>query len=387
MTVLTEEQQAIRDQARKFAEREVVPIAKDIDLNDAEIPDSLLDKMAEMGWFGMNVPEEYGGSPADTLSQVLITEELARGMMAVGRVIHRNLMNGWILEKSGTEAQKDRYLPGIADGSLRTANGATEPEAGSDFAGIRTTAVKKGDKYIINGMKNFITWSNQADMIFLYAKTDPKAEPRHRGISCFLVEKSRGKFDEPQMIGTKLDMAGYRGMHTWQIQLNDVEVPEESLLGGVEGKAMPQLMNGYEAGRIGAAATVLGVAQAALDAAIEYAKQRKAFGKNIGKFQAVRFRLADMATEIEAGRQMLYDVAEKFDRGETCDMECGMVKLFCSEALVKHAFNGLYIHGGNGYCMDYPANRYWRDSAVGVIGEGTSDIQREIIARRLLSER
>ncbi len=387
MTILNDDHRMARDQARKFAEREVVPIATEIDLNDLEIPDSLLDKMAAMGWFGMTIPEEFGGIPVDTLTQVLTTEELARGMMSVGRVIHRNLMNGWILNKSGTEAQKKKFLPGIADGSLRTANGATEPEAGSDFANISTTAVKKGDRYILNGVKQFITWSSQADMIFLYAKTDTKIKPKHRGISCFLLEKERGGFDEPRMVGTRLPMAGYHGMHTWQIQLNDVEVPEENLLGGVEGKAMPQLMNGYEAGRIGAAATVLGVSQAAFDAALDYALQRKAFDRTISKFQAVRFKLADMVTEIEAGRQMLYDVAEKFDRGETCDMECGMVKLYCSEVLLRHAWNALYIHGGNGYCMEYPVNRFWRDSAVGCIGEGTSDIQREIIARRLLGER
>ena len=228
--------------------------------------------------------------------------------------------------------------------------------------------------------------SDQADVIFMYAKTDTKVRPKHRGISCFLVEKPRGGFDEPRMIGTHLQMAGYRGMHSFQIQLNDVEVPEENRL-GEEGKAMNQLMSGYEAGRIGAAATVLGVAQAALDAAREYALQRRQFDQTISKFQAVRFKLSDMATDIEAARQFLYSVAEKHQAGLTTDLECGMVKLFCSEVLLKHAFNALYIHGGNGYCTDFPVNRYWRDSAVGVIGEGTSDIQREIIARRFLGER
>ncbi len=384
---LTEEYLQLQQMARRFTEQEIIPIADQIDEQEAEIPEEILKKMGELGFFGIMFPEEYGGAGLDALAVAVVTEELSRGMLSVGSVAARNLITGLELVKYGTEDQKKRFLPGMATGELQTATAGTEPEAGSDAANIKTTAKKVGNKYILNGSKVFTTFANRANVLFVYARTDPEAKPKHRGISCFMIEKEPGEqFAPPHLTGSRIKTIGYHGMNTYTLFLENLEVPEENLLGGVEGKGFYQLMSGYEIARIQFAFRSIGVARAAYEKALQYAQERVQFDQPIAKFQAIRFRLAEMATEIEAARQLGYYAADKHRRGERCDLEAGMAKLLASEIALKHAWGALQMHGGYGYTREYPVQRYWRDAGLLPIGEGTTEIQKEIIARRLLGE-
>jgi alkylation response protein AidB-like acyl-CoA dehydrogenase len=386
MGFLKSEHEELKRVTREFTEKEVVPIADALDREEAEIPPAVLRKMAEMGFFGLTVPKEYGGLGLDSLSVCVVTEELSRGWLSVGSVIARNVLCGHILYKGGTEEQKRRWLPGMAAGTIQTASAGTEPEAGSDAANIQTKAQKSGSKYIVNGSKMFCTFANQAHILFTYARTG--GESKHRGISLILIEKQPGEqFAPPALTGSRIRTTGYHGMYTYQLFFDGLEVPVGNLLGNAEGQGFRQLMAGYELARIQFAFRSIGLAQAAYEAAINYSRQRVQFGRPIANFQAVRFKLADMATEIEAARQLGYFAAEKCDRGERADLEAGMAKLFASEIAHRHCWNALEIHGGYGYTKDYSVNRYWRDSGLLPIGEGTSEIQREVIARRILGER
>jgi alkylation response protein AidB-like acyl-CoA dehydrogenase len=291
-----------------------------------------------------------------------------------------------MLLRFGTDEQKAKWLPPLASGEIQFASAGTEEEAGSDAANIRTKAVRSGDDWVINGTKMFCTNAHKASILGVFARTDPEARPKHRGISLFFVEKKPGEsFEPPRITGSHVPCVGYRGMKTWALAFEDLRVANESLLGPLN-KGFNILMEMYETARIQFAARSIGLAQAAFEAALEYSKQRIQFDLPISKFQAVRFKLADMATHIELARQLTLYSAAKKDRSERCDLEAGMAKLFAAEKALEIAWDAVQIHGGYGYTQEFPVERYWRDAGLLPIGEGTSEIQREIIARRLFGE-
>lgn len=380
---LTDEQAAIQETARRFARKELAPIAREIDMSDGVIPEEVLQRMADNGFFGMGIDPEYGGSGLDLLSIGLVTEELCYGNLAMGSVIQRNLLCGSILQAFGTDEQKRRWLPGIASGALQTCTSGSEPEAGSDAANIKTTARLDGDRYVVNGEKTYTTFADRADLVFAYVRTSD--HHKHRGISLLVIEKTPGPgFAPPSIRGSHIKTAGFRGMHSFSLTFSDLSVPTENLIGGEEGKGFYQLMNGYERARVLIGFRCLGIAQAAYDAAFRYVQEREQFDKKIAEFQAVRFKLADMAAELTAARALAHAVANTLDRGMRCDAEAGMVKLMCSEMAARVTKTAMLLHGGLGYVHESDVNRYWRDGILMTVGEGTSDIQREIIARSLL---
>ncbi|MDQ0382490.1 acyl-CoA dehydrogenase family protein [Amycolatopsis thermophila] len=372
----------LREATREFADREVVPIAAQLDLEDARIPVDLYEKMGKIGYFGIMAPEEYGGLGLDARALGVVTEELCRASLSVGSLIQRNVVTGSIIAHHGTEDQKSRYAPGLASGELQSASAGTEPNAGSDAANIQTTARRDGDHYVVKGTKQWCTNADVADVLFLYVRTSDTS--KHSGLSLLLVDKPRDGFLPPKLDGTHLATAGYRGMKSFQLYFDDLDVPADNLVGGEEGHAFAQLMAGYEIARTGFAFRCVGLAQAAYEAAVRHAEERVQFDKPLKEFQAVRFRLADMRTQIEAARALATQAAEKLDSGARADLEAGMAKLFAADMAHKVCWDALYIHGGNGYAIDTPVNRYWRDSGLLPIGEGTSDIQREIIARSIV---
>jgi (2S)-methylsuccinyl-CoA dehydrogenase len=386
MSMLSADVQDLKDAARQFTEKEVIPIAHRIDATEGEIPPALIAKMCDMGFFGVVLPKEYGGLDLGALGLAVVTEELSRGWLSVGSLPGRNWLCGHILAKSGTKEQKQRILPGMASGAIQSASAGTEPEAGSDAANVKVKAVKNGDAYSVSGTKMWCTFANRANVLFTYCRTS--AESKHHGISLFLIEKKPGdEFVPPVLTASRIRTIGYHGMNTFQLFFENMAVPSQNLVGGIEGRGFVQLMEGYELGRVQFAFRCIGVAQAAYEAALAYAKQRVQFGKPIAQFQAMRSRLADMATQIEAARQLGYMAAAKIDHGERADLEAGMVKLFASEMAKRVCDSALEMHGGNGLAQDYPVSRFWRDSALFTIGEGTSEVQREVIARRILGER
>ncbi|GAA1559895.1 acyl-CoA dehydrogenase family protein [Kribbella lupini] len=371
----------LRQATREFAEKEVMPIAAMLDLEDARIPDTLYDKMGELGYFGLLAPEEHGGLGLDVRALGVVTEELCRASLSVGSLIQRNVVTGDILQRYGTDDQKERYLERLARGRLQSASAGTEPNAGSDAANVQTTAKRVGDSYVVSGTKQWCTNADIAGVLFTYVRTSN--DSKHGGLSLLMIDKPRGEFIPPQLDGTHLESAGYHGMWSYQLYFDGLEVPAENLVGGVEGQAFRQLMGGYEIARTGFAFRCVGLAQAAYEAAVQYAEDRVQFDKPIKEFQAIRFRLAEMRTQIEAARALAMTAATKVDSGQRADLEAGMAKLFAAEMAHKVCWEALYVHGGNGYALDAPVNRYWRDSGLLPIGEGTSDIQREIIARSI----
>ena len=389
MTVLTGEYETIRRETRKFAEKEVAPVAHDLYNEGAEIPMPIIRKMADLGYFAMAIPEQYGGLGMDTLTITLVTEELSRVWLSVGSVMTRMLIAGGLLLNGGTDAQKERWLPGIAAGDILPAAAFTEPNAGSDTAGMQLRAVKQANgSYLLNGAKTWITFANRAHIMTVLARTDPDASKRHKGLSMFVVEKEPGNdFVPPHLTGAPIPTIGYYGMKSFSLNFEDFEVPAENLIGGVEGRGFYQLMGVYETARIQTAARAVGVAQAAFDAALQYAQEREQFGKPIAEFQVIQHKLAHMATDIEAARQLTYFAAQKKDAGQRSDLEAGMAKLFAADMVEKVTSDALQIFGGYGYAMEYPAHRFWRDGRIFKIFEGTSEIQAEVIARRLIPER
>ncbi|HMN70291.1 MAG TPA: acyl-CoA dehydrogenase family protein [Rhodoblastus sp.] len=386
MSFLSKEVEELKEATRHFANREVIPVAHKIDAEQGEIPLALIAKMADMGFFAVIFPQEYGGLDLGALGLAVVTEELSRGWLSVGSLPGRNWLCGHILARSGTEEQKQRFLPGMASGQIQSASAGTEPEAGSDAANIKVRAVRKNDRYEVSGAKMWCTFANRANVLFTYCRTSN--ESKHRGISLLMAEKKPGDdFVPPTLTGSRIRTIGYHGMNTFQLFFDGFEIPKGNLVGGEEGRGFIQLMEGYELGRVQFAFRCIGVAQAAYEAALDYAKQRVQFNQPIAKFQAIRFRLADMATQIEAARNLGYLAAAKIDRGERADLEAGMVKLFASEMAKRVCNSALEIHGGNGLAQDFPVSRFWRDSALFTIGEGTSEVQREIIAKRILGER
>ncbi len=363
---------------REFVQRDVVPTAMRCE-NDDIYPAELVEQMKEMGLFGITIPEEYGGLGLDFTTFAIIFEELSKGWMSISGPIGTHHIMAEVVAKYGAPEQKQRWLPRMATGERRGGLALTEPDAGSDVQAMETTAVRDGEEYVLNGSKMFITNAEHGNTFLILAKTDRNAEPRHRGITAFLAEKGPGF-----KVGRHLDKLGYRGLDTCEITFQDFRAPAESVIGGEEGKGFVQVMDGLESGRINVAARAVGVAAAAFEAAVKYAQQRKTFGKPIAQHQAIQLMLADMATKVQASRLLVHDAAAKKDRGERCDLEAGMAKLFASEACGQVTLDAMRIHGGYGYIKEYPLERYYRDAPLMIIGEGTNEIQKLVIARNLL---
>ncbi|PZC49143.1 MAG: hypothetical protein C1O27_000512 [Chloroflexi bacterium] len=363
---------------RDFVQRDVIPTAVRCE-NDDIYPGELVEQMKDMGLFGITIPEEYGGLGLDFTTFAIIFEELSKGWMSISGPIGTHHIMAEVVAKYGTDEQKQHWLPRMATGDRRGGLALTEPDAGSDVQAMETTAVKDGEEYVLNGSKMFITNAENGNTFLILAKTDRNAEPRHKGITAFLAEKGPGF-----KVGRHLDKLGYRGLDTCEITFQDFRVPADSIIGGEEGKGFIQIMDGLESGRINVAARAVGVATAALEASLKYAQQRKTFGKPIAQHQAIQLMLADMATKVQASRLLVHDAAAKKDRGERCDLEAGMAKLFASEACGQVTLDAMRIHGGYGYIKEYPLERYYRDAPLMIIGEGTNEIQKLVIARNLL---
>jgi len=369
----------IVDTVRRFVEREVMPVASTYE-HANEYPDPLVERMKELGLFGATIPVEYGGLGLDYTTYSMIVEELCRGWMSLSGVLNTHLMFAFVLNTHGTEEQKRRYLPAMARGEHRAALCLTEPHAGSDAQQIRTTGVRRGDHYVVNGSKMFITNARTATIYSLVVKTDPNADPPHKGISLLAAEKDGAGVT----IGRDIDKIGYKGIETCEVSFEDFHVPVANLMGGVEGRGFQQVMSGLEVGRINIASRAVGVAQAAFEDAIRYAQQRTTFGKPICEHQAIQLKLADMATKVEAARLLTRHAAAMKDRGERCDVEAGMAKLFASETCQEVSLEAMRVLGGYGYTKEFRVERYYRDAPLMIIGEGTNEIQRLVIARHLV---
>jgi alkylation response protein AidB-like acyl-CoA dehydrogenase len=377
--LLTDEQQMFRDETRKFVENEVLPEARERDKNEQNMSRELIDSLGEMGYFGILIDEEYGGLGLDLPTYAVIAEELARGWMSVGSIIAR----GQSLA-GATEAQKQEYLPKMAKGEMLKSIAISEPEAGSDVANMSLRAEKDGDGYVLNGQKMWCTFAKGSDFILTYAVTDPDAEPSHRGISAFIVEKPAGTFDREGLSGQPVNKIGYHGWDTWMVNYDDVRVDADKLVGAEEGQGFYQIMKFFEEGRVHTAARAVGVARGALEDAVQYAQEREQFDQEIGDFQALRFKLADMATDIEAARTLALVVAKAASQGNRADAEAAMSKLFASEMAESVTSDALQVHGGYGYTTEFDVERHWRDARLTKIFEGTSEIQKRIIADKLL---
>ena len=366
---------------RDFVRREVEPVAAELDAED-RVPHDLIDQMKELGLFGITVPEEYGGLGLDYTTFASIFEELSMGLMSLSGAIGTHHILTYVLTHYGTEEQKERFLPDLASGRKRGGLALTEPGGGTDVANLQTTATKDGEEYIINGSKMFITNGRYGDMFCLLARTDRDMEPRHRGLSAFVME--RGEPGSGFEVGRDLEKLGYRGLDTVELNFNNYAIPADNLIGEQEGVGFGHVMSGLETGRINVAARAVGVAQAAFNAAIKYAQQRESFGKPIAEHQAIQLKLADMATKIQASRLLVYDAATKKDEGGRIDLESGMAKLFASEVCGEVTMEAMRIHGGYGFIKESPVERYYRDAPLMIIGEGTNEVMRLVIARQLL---
>jgi alkylation response protein AidB-like acyl-CoA dehydrogenase len=378
-TTLTDEQRQIVTVVRQFVEKEVRPVASGLEHAD-RYPHELVERLRELGLFGCLVPEAYGGLGLDSTTYARVIEELCRGWMSLAGVINSHVMMALIVTDFGTEEQKRRFLPAMARGEKRGGLCLTEPHAGSDVQAIRTVARRRGDDYLITGTKMFVTNGREGNSFALLARTDPAADPPHRGMSCFIVEKGHPGF----RVGKSIGKLGYKGVDTAELHFEEFPVPAANLVGGVEGRGFKHVMAGLETGRINIAARAVGVAQAAFEDAIRYAQLRQSFGQPIAQHQAIQLKLADMATKLTASRLLTYCAAEKKDTGQRCDLEAGMAKLFASEAAQEIAVEAMRIHGGYGYIKEYAVERYYRDTPLMLIGEGTNEIQRLVIARQLL---
>jgi butyryl-CoA dehydrogenase len=371
---------------REWVEHEVYPVASDYEHAD-EYPEPLVEDMKRMGLFGVTIPEEYGGLGLDLLTYVLIQVELSRGWMSLSGVLNTHFISAWMIRTYGTDEQRDRLLPRMATGEVRFAYSMTEPHAGSDVQAIRTRAVRDGDGYSITGQKMWATNALRAGAIMLLAVTDPNAEPRHRGMTAFIVEKEPEVEELPGLrIPGTLRKLGYKGVETTELVFDGFRVPAHSVLGGADGvnQGFAYFMGGIELGRVNIAARAVGIATRAFEEAIAYAQQRETFGKPIAQHQAVQLKLAQMATKIEAARLLTMQAAEKKNAGERADLEAGMAKLFATETAEEVALEAMRIHGGAGYSQELVVERIYRDAPVLILGEGSNEIQQLVIARRLL---
>ena len=381
MTRLSQDEQDIVDTVHEFVDREVRPLVRDME-HANEYPEKLIDQMKQLGIFGLAIPEPYGDVQVSMPCYALITEELARGWMSLAGAMGGHTVVSKLLVMFGTEEQKQRYLPRMATGELRATMALTEPSGGSDLQAMRTTAVldPDGDTYTVDGSKMWITNAQRSGLIALLVKTDPEARPRHKGISILLVEPGEGL-----TVSRDLGKLGYKGVETCELAFTGYRAPRSAVLGGAEGAGFAQMMKGLETGRIQVASRALGVGRAAFEDSLKYAQEREAFGQPIWKHQSIGNYLADMATQLTAARQLVLFAAEKFDAGERCDLEAGMAKLFASEAAMDIALNAVRIHGGYGYSTEFDVERYFRDAPLMIVGEGTNEIQRNVIVSQLIS--
>ena len=380
MSKVSEEARSqIIDLVREFVRRDVEPVASRYDHDDI-YPAELVGTMREMGLFGITIPEEYGGLGLDHVTLAIVFEELSKGWMSVCGPIGTHLLMSSIIAEHGTEEQKRCILPGMATGEIRGGLGLTEPEAGSDVQSIQTTATREGEEYVLNGRKMFITNAENGNAYAVLAKTELNADPPYRGMSCFIVRKPNPGLS----VGQHIDKLGYRGVDTGELIFDGCRVGAEDLIGGKEGRGFHQVMSGLESGRVNVAARAVGVATAAFEAAISYAQRRHAFGVPIAEHQAIRLKLAEMGTKIEAAKLLTMSAARKKDAGERVDLAAGMAKLYASEICGEVAMDAMRIHGGAGYTKELPIERYYRDAPLMIIGEGTNEMQKLVIAKRLL---
>jgi alkylation response protein AidB-like acyl-CoA dehydrogenase len=380
MSILSDEEQAVVDIVREFVDRDVRPVVRELE-HANEYPEKLIDQMKALGVYGLAIPEPYGEAPVSTSCYVGVTEQLARGWMSLAGAMGGHTVVAKLLLAFGTDEQKDRYLPRMATGEIRATMALTEPGGGSDLQAMGTTARRRPDGgYVISGTKTWISNARRSQLIALLCKTDPGASPRHKGISILLVEHGPGL-----TVSRDLPKLGYKGVESCELSFDDYHAPADAVLGAVEGDGFAQMMKGLEIGRIQVASRALGVGQAAFDDALAYAQERESFGKPIWKHQSIGNYLADMATKLTAARQLVLHAAERFDSGRRCDMEAGMAKLFASETAMEIALNAVRIHGGYGYSTEYDVERYFRDAPLMIVGEGTNEIQRNVIAAQLIS--
>jgi len=376
---LNDEESMLVQTVRDFVDREVKPSVREVEKAN-QYPDKWIDQMKQIGIYGLAVDEEFGGSPVSMPCYVAVTEELARGWMSLAGAMGGHTVVAKLITNFGTDEQKQKYLPLMATGEMRATMALTEPGGGSDLQALSTVARTDGDDLVINGSKTWISNARRSGLIALLCKTDPAATPRHAGISIVLAEHGPGL-----TVSRDLPKLGYKGVESCELSFDNYRIPQSAILGGTPGKGFPQMMKGLETGRIQVASRALGVAAAALEDALAYAQQRESFGKPIWKHQSIGNYLADMATKLTAARQLTRFAAEKFDSGERCDMEAGMAKLFASEAAMEIALNAVRIHGGYGYSTEYDVERYFRDAPLMIVGEGTNEIQRNVIAGQLVS--
>jgi alkylation response protein AidB-like acyl-CoA dehydrogenase len=388
----TDEQKAITEMVRQFTDEQIIPNAEHYDHEDS-FPEPIVDQMKELGLFGITIPEEYGGLGLDLTTYTMVVEELSRGWISISGVINTHFIGTYLLLKFGTEEQKQKYLPRMATGELRAAFSLSEPELGSDVQAIKTSARKQDDgAYEINGQKMWVTNGLMSGIVFTLVKTDPDAAPRHRGMTCFICEKEPGVGENTGeyagfTVPPKIKKMGYKGVESTELVFDGYKCPADNILGGEDGglnRGFAQMMDALEVGRVNVAARGVGLAQRAFELGIRYAQERKTFGRQIADHQAIQFKLADMATQIEAARMLTLKAARMKDAGERSDLEAGMAKLFASEAGRFCAEECLRIHGGYGYSKEYEIERIYRDAPLLLIGEGTSEIQRMVIGKKLL---
>ena len=375
---LDEDQRQFRALLRTFVDKEVVPVAREWE-HSGRYPTEIVDGMARMGLFGITVPEEYGGLDLDPVSFALVFEELARGWMGIAGILGSHSLACRLIAMHGTEEQKQRHLPDLASGVRRTGIGLTEPDAGTDLQGIRTTARREGEEYVVTGTKMWITNARYADPLPVLVKTDPTASPAHRGMSVLLVDADTPGYEVTRDIG-KL---GYKGTESCEVVLDGARVPASALLGGVEGRGMQQVLSALEWGRVNIAARSVGIAQRAYDEALGYVSQRHAFGQPIAEFQAIQLKIASLATTLQAARLMAYWAADAVARGRA-DAETGMAKIFCSEVALEAAIDSMKVHGGYGFSTEFEVERLYRDAILMSIGEGTNDVLRTVVAKALV---
>lgn len=378
-THLTDEEVMLVETVRAFIDRDVKPTVREVEHANT-YPEAWIEQMKQIGIYGLAIPEEYGGSPVSMPCYVEVTQELSRGWMSLAGAMGGHTVVAKLIGLYGTEEQKHTYLPRMATGELRATMALTEPGGGSDLQNMSTTARLDGADLVINGAKTWISNARRSGLIALLCKTDPTAEPRHKGISVVLVEHGPGL-----TVSRDLPKLGYKGVESCELTFDGFRAPTSSILGGEPGKGFGQMMKGLETGRIQVASRALGVATAALEDALKYAQERESFGRPIWQHQSVGNYLADMATKLTAARQLTRYAAERYDSGERCDMEAGMAKLFASEIAMEITLNAVRIHGGYGYSTEYDVERYFRDAPLMIVGEGTNEIQRNVIAAQLVA--
>ena len=390
-TEKTDDQRAITEMVHQFVDEQVLPVAEHHDHEDS-FPDDVVEQMKELGLFGVTIPEEYGGMGLDLTTYTMIVEELSRGWISISGIVNTHFIGSYLLMKFGTDEQKERWLPRMATGEIRAAFSLSEPGLGSDVQAISTRAKRDGDAWTINGQKMWVTNGLRSGLVFLLAKTDPEASPPYKGMTCFVTEKEPDAAENSGdyaglTVPPQIRKMGYKGVESTELVYEDYRCPPENVLGGEDdglNKGFGQMMDALEVGRVNVAARGVGIAQRALELALRYSQERKTFGKQIADHQAIQFKLADMATKVEAARLLTLKAARLKDAGERSDLETGMAKLYASEAGKEVVEDSFRIHGGYGYSKEYEIERLYRDAPLLLIGEGTSEIQRMVIGKKLL---